>query len=303
MPINFSSAQVVKKSPLRKKTNRRNKHYRNIFVQYKLSKTFYYLLSFLFLITVSVLLYFKVFTRNMLNEIDTFPISVEPNSEYLHIRADKSYVLPGGSYSLYVSTRAKVPLPYTGYLEVSGTICDGNEQNCKSIQTAWKNYDGSNVYVNKGFVTINVPSNSKPTVNTVKFRPLNTAFNWSNTIKIGVNSLVGLEKASDYWVFSSKKVTYNGINYAYAENPTFTAQIWFEGPYTKYDPVKNITYKNIYTQYFTKSNDFGYWLSKTPWYTTRAYDSDFIWDLVYYGNKENSTFKDDFLIALGGDTV
>ncbi len=210
-----------------------------------------------------------------------FPKAVQASA--LYVRSNRSYVQPGESYSLIVSSDKSNGTPYTGYLDVKATACPAaNPADCNTRNGPWGNY-----YVNNGLVVLPLPSNFAPGIFTMRLKPRNLNWDWSNEIKISVGTTLGLEDATAYWITPSTPVTYRGKNYL--NNQDFISVIGSlpQGD-TCGDPGK--------TWYFTKNKEEAYLNPKIPGSTWRT-DANYLLYVIPWQKKPG--WLDEYLWVKG----
>lgn len=146
-------------------------------------------------------------------------------------------------------------------MDVLVTACPAdNPTNCNTTSGPFGNY-----YVNNGFITFPLPSDFNPGIFTMKLKPRDSNWQWSNEVKVSVGTTYGLEDSTAYWIMPSTPVTYKGTNYFY--NKDFTTVIG-------YLPQSDMCGDPGKTWYFLKDSPEAYLNPKVPgasWTTNANY--------------------------------
>lgn len=205
-------------------------------------------------ISILILAVFVFYAKNQTPRRDSKAAGVNA----LYTRVSQSYVLPGGSYTLWAIADKKTNRNYSGYLEVLVTACDSYGQNCKTSQGIWKNFDGTPIYISGAF-KVNIPYTQGANTFKARYRPSPNPYNfdWSNEVQVNISTTYGLENMRDYWVFWSGEKTFYGRNKVWGEN--FTTKIGFE-------PIVNVCGIPVRPMTFKKDSAYGYWRPASPWY-------------------------------------
>ena len=204
----------------------------------------------------------------------------------LHVRLSKSYIAPGESYIFQAIQRNNAGTPYSGYLDVKSTVCNSSGTNCSTSTGTWKNFDGSSIWVNSGAFTVNVPSNFPSVVIKAQWKPKDSTV-WSNEAKLNVGTTWGLKDTTKFWVFFTSKKEFKGVNRVFNQN--FTTNIWHSGSQS----ICGLTGRIMY---FQKSNVYGYWEPRMPWYN-RSYDRNLSFYLQNW--RRPSGWHDNYLTSIG----
>jgi hypothetical protein len=171
------------------------------------------------------------------------PIFSPAHAESLYVRTNKSYVEPGSFYNLTVLS-SRVPFTgYTGLLDVNVTNC-AESGTCNTTTGPWGNYQ-----VQGGSIRIDIATNYAPSYFRARFKPRNSAWDWSNEIQIDISMTQGLENAQNYWLLPSTPVEYTGTNFA--DNKNFKTVIGYN--------LRSALWRNIPDYVFYENDPSGYW--------------------------------------------
>jgi hypothetical protein len=244
---------------------------------------------FLPFLSLSVLLFAVIAATFSIKKPQIFSPGADTGVE-LHVRLSKSYVAPGESYIFQAIQRNNAGTPYSGYLDVKATVCNSSGSSCSTSTGTWKNFDGSNIWVNNGAFTVNVPSNFPPSVIYAKWKPKDST-KWSNGnqyTQLNIGTTWGLKDTQKFWIFWTDRKKYSGRNNIYGQN--FDAWI-------SHSTVTTACGLSGRWMYYEKSNSHGYWGPRTPWYN-RNYNTNFKWFLPSW--RRASGWHDTYLTAYGG---